>query len=180
MSQHYQTRNTALALALHTAGVPWAQAGEDSLPPILNIYDAQLLRDRGYKGLALEAAAQHAVEHGVSGHVVYQFQRCTLLEQVIKGFDAQNKVIREAQDGPTPTTMMITPEELGAIAAQLLHNRKALLESWRTAPAFLALSGPVRTSKETTEKGEATFLVGSFQVVPLNASPETRSALGIQ
>lgn len=177
MSQTYQTQNTALALALHTAGVPWATAADGApLPPILNIYDAQILRDRGLVGFTLEEAAKRAVERGIPGRIFYQFQRTQQCERIIKGYEAQRKLIEGAADGETATATLITPEEFGALAAQILHNRKALVQSWTTAPAFISISG---SSKVTTE-GAATYVVGSFQVIPLNSTAATRAKLGVK
>jgi hypothetical protein len=172
----FQTQNTALAVTLATCGVPFATDPNGNAIPFLNIYDAARLELLGYKGWSLREAAHDAWKKGKPGKIIYNFQRTEELEKVIKGFDKRSAILAHPEFKDTDTTLPhLSPEEYGALCCQLLHNRKMLLEGWKTAMPHISIMGATHSQSENGRE----VTVGSFKVFSLNASPETLKKLGL-
>lgn len=172
--QPYQTQNFALALTLATCGVPFTT--KDGLSPILNVYSAELLRNKygtRYRGLTLDEAAQRAYDDGNAGAVTYCFESTPQLAAILSAYNRQLEAIEK--DSPTVELAAMEPEEAAALCAQLIHNRKKLLTAWKQAKPLISVRGQSRTETQ----GHKTVTVGSMKVYSLGASPETRSHLKV-
>lgn len=181
MKPIYQTQNTALAIALTTCGaeIPTDEAGNPA--PCVHLYDREILARLGYRGQRIDEAARDAFESGKRGIVVYQFVRNDLLQRIIKAYDAQSRVIREAQSGKRSPlepsgSMNVSPEDAARLICQALHNRKGAIEAWRSVPATVAIHGAQRKSKDSQGR---TITEGSMKAYSLGASNETRQRLGV-
>jgi len=172
----FQTQNTALAVTLATCGVPFAEDEHGHAAPFLNIYDAEILRRHGYGGQPIEQAALDAHRRGIAGKITYNFQRTPALEKVIKGFDSHMLAIRSPELAQLPPPVLAIDEEVaGRLCAQLMFNRKAIIDGWKTAIPMVAIYGAMQ--KDTS--GDRTEVRGSFKVYSLNASELIRAHIHV-
>ena len=176
MQKFYQTNNTMLATALASAGVPFAEENEKRIPSVC-LYHAENLGRMGYKGKPLWESAHDAWKRKRPGTIVYQFERCELLDRIITAYDKMRKTL-DAQAGqqsgpnlPGETWPDLQPEDFARIAAFLASNRTWLMDAWWQSPPLLAIYGTA-----TTEDNVQT---NSAKIISLNASEETRRKLGI-
>lgn len=174
----FQTQNAALATTLATCGVPFYKDSAGTPCPFLNIYDAETLRRLGYKGIPLEEAARQAWRSGKKGILVYSFERTELCDRLIRSYDKQSASIA-ADDAnspiPTETPLDIEPEIAARLCCQYVKNRNWFTTFWRGSTPFLSLEGDKHT---TTENGKS-ITVGSFKLISLNATKETRRLIGL-
>lgn len=179
----FQTQNLSLAVVLATIGVPFGQG-----MPVINYYDREVLREirdgRGnprYKGMDVEAAAAQAHKDGKPGIVGFSFERTPLLDAVIEGYTAQERVIAGASTEPNEEggdrigNIAADPSQLAAFACQLLKNRRKLRDEWKRPVPVVGFPGETRTVTE----GGGTVTTGSLKVIALGASKKTRLRLGL-
>jgi len=180
MQETYQTQNTALAIALTTCGaeIPTDDSGNPA--PCVHLYDRDILARLGYSGRKLEEAAQEAFDSGKKGLVVYQFVRNERLYKIIKAYDEQTNAIKKLEDGSraplqSSNAINISIEDAAKMICQVLHNRKGVLEAWKSVPATILIHGPQRRCTENGRK----VIKGSMKAYSLGASAETRKRLGV-
>jgi len=176
MQQFFQTQNTMLATALASAGVPFAEENGHRIPSVC-LYHAENLAKLGYKGKTLWDAAHDAWKRKRPGVIVYQFERCALLDRVIGAFDKMKKTLAEqatrtlGPDVPSETWPGLEPEDFGRIAAFIASNRSSLMDAWWKYPPLLAVYGDAVT--------EGNVQTNSAKIISLNATEKTRAELGI-
>lgn len=172
MQSFYQTQNTMLATALASAGVPFAEENGKRIPSLCQ-YHAQNLAKLGYKGKPLWEAAHDAWKRKLPGTIVYQFERCELLDRVISAYDKMKaKLSKEAIGHDQGMTWAeLQPEDFGRIAAFIAANRSWLMDAWWKQPPILCIYGDATT--------EGNVQTNSCKIISLNASEETRAKLGV-
>ena len=175
----YQTQDTALALTLETCGVPFFKDESGEPRPFVHIYTPQILRKLGYRGMRIEEAARQAVEKGQNGIVVYNFERTELCEQIIQAYHKHSEAIAvaEAANRPLETRIEINPIDAARFACQLLRNRRnhTPAKLCQAIAPYICMMGEMKTETE----GDKTVTVGSFKLIPLNASKELRRELNL-
>lgn len=165
-----------LATVLASAGVPFAEENGNRIPAICQ-YHAQNLARLGYKGHPLWDAAQDAWKRKKAGNIVYQFERCELLETIINAFDktklAMAKQAEQAHGPNTPgeTFEKLTAIDIGRIGGMLAANRDWMMNAWTFTPPILCIYGEPTTDGNTQ--------TNSCKIISLNASDETRKKVGV-
>lgn len=176
MQSLYQTQNTMLATVLASAGVQFAEENGHRIPALCQ-YHAQNLARLGYKGHLLWDAAQDAWKRKKAGTIVYQFERCELLDTIITAFDKMKLTMAKQaaqENGPnTPgeTFEKLTPVDIGKIGGMLAANRDWMMNSWTLTPPILCIYGEAMTEGNTQ--------TNSCKIISLNASEETRRKVGV-
>lgn len=173
MQAFYQHKNLALAVTLATCGVPFPVDDGGRPVPFIHFYDGATLKkilgpDGAplYAGWNVQDAARDAWQRGYRGTVVYQSQRCEMLERILKAYDKHSDLIArsEASGLPIQTTLDIDPETAARLCCQFTKNRNTFQEGWRTVVPYVEISS---TSRRTTEGGH-TAIVGKRTLARLS------------
>jgi hypothetical protein len=178
----YQTTNAALATLLVTLGVPFLKnsAGEDVR--VINIYTVTTLRKLGFggQGLSLEEGAELAFSKGRHGDLTYVFEKTPLLEKITEAWEATDIEIKrldsEGKKASSIATINSEPEEVAALACLLQKHRAMVTKMWQHETPCILDSD---SSREPGVKEGSSVIVGSFKLISLNASKETRARVGL-
>jgi hypothetical protein len=162
-----RTHNVALAFALYIAGIPFA----DEKKPLVNIYDADILRGLGYEG-NIEASACQARIDGKRGAVEYGFAKNYDLGPVMQAFDRYKPVDPERDCAPVLFSELcqhLSNGELSltmALAAGsriVLRRWRAELDEWATNPVYSARHRKNEAGKDDARRVcEQAFATGDF------------------
>lgn len=155
----YTTNNTALALALHTIGVP--------LLGVWNVYDEATLARIGVANIA------EAQRKNLPGQIHYFFERIEGLKEIVAAFYEQQKADTERK----PTEVDVDPKIAVRVVCAALSARKEFVNLWREqVPMLMATNGVPETVKKDAYEGTITH--PGLRIVSANASKATKERLG--
>lgn len=156
----FSTTNTALALVLHTVGVP--------LVTIENFYTPEILRGLGV------GSVREAVNKGLPGRVTYFFEPVENLAALIAVFDASKEKIQSGANSEIDADA----ETAVHLAAFILAKRNIFAGLWqKRVPKYAVFDGERTETKN--DDGSVTVTLPAAKIVSLNASPATRKKLGL-
>lgn len=107
------TSNAALAFSLYIAGTPFI----DPESPLVNIYDAEILRNMGYHG-DIEKAATKAFHQRQKGHVEYALQKTHGMGRAMDGFEAAEKSVESSAKSGAVLIAEIIERHAGGLATR--------------------------------------------------------------
>lgn len=165
------TSNASLALALHKAGVPFA----DPRKPCRNWYSAEILfrigggqkdddgnviRSSRYAGMSLEDAAAQAFEEGEKGHVDFVFQHPKGLSKLCAAYADQEREIKEKdvigvelldEISKRVADGTMSPQE-GKIRSTCVDQkmRGPFMNQWRNQVPMIKIDNPGRVTTHKT------------------------------
>jgi len=193
----FNTSNAILAYCLHLAGVPW----DNDKHPCKVLYPESVLNkfvngsgQPFYKGWVYEEAVKHAHKTKKRGHIEYCFAFTPRLGKLLKAYRKQvaeletrdgflHEVIAEVANDKSIEPDISTLRQ----ACILLHGRLDFMELWEHQVPCMVIPNPGRVTRSQgtfVDKGGRTrecltVTTPGMRIVSVNASPETRKALGI-
>lgn len=166
------TSNLALAFALYLAGIPFS----DESSPVVNIYDAGVLRSLGYEGQGIETAALDAYNSGKPGMLRFGFYRSLEIGEALKAFDDRQRALKRdnrpaavfvREDIERLTAGFITQTEAIAAAACVIVKRwREELAEWKLHRSFRIERNKHKTrDAEGCEAMKRALMVGDFYLL---------------
>jgi hypothetical protein len=192
VDQPFSTAHAILAFSLHMAGIPFA----DPQIPCSNFYDEKILSNLGYKGMELEAGARAAFKAGKKGHLEFHFRQVPRLGPLLQAFREQQAEI-ENKESPPLAAAERSKEIIESVATGAMHKdeailrlsyinlkmRREFLDLWHGREDLTLLRIPNPGTEEVidqpADRGSITVRNPGFKIISLNASKETREALGL-
>lgn len=193
----FRTSDAVLALALYFSGVP------EWMPP-MNVYDAEMLKKRGYAGVELEAAAKAEfakIPRGQGqGTPIYWFEKTPELAYLLDAFTKQeNEIIAENGEhdageavraimaraaGRDPVTNdeiapMDEREAICRLVCITQKMRKVYVNRLKDSP-WLKIERENEASVKPGPKGSLDVFGPTFHMVPLFASDEMKQEMGLK
>jgi hypothetical protein len=166
----FTTSNAALAFALYLSGIPFA----DEKQPLVNIYDADILRGLGYSG-AVERAAIQAHTEGKPGQIEYGFARTVYLGECLDAFDEQQKTLHGGLVSASDIVAGIAQKLAGGLLSQrqavckgvcvVVKTWREQLKDWKLHSVFNVQRRKNEvTEKDAVEAANVAFMGGDFYV----------------
>src|SRR6476620_5442948 len=129
-SQPFTTQDAALAFSLYLAGVPFAYPAR----PCFNLYDEEILRKLGFRGLTLEVGAEQAHAAGKKGEVRYIFARTPELNDLLEAYKAEQETIKNGEGTAAERLAELIPgnaELRLRVAEVILKLRPLFVNMWK-------------------------------------------------
>jgi hypothetical protein len=196
----FSTNNAALAFALYSAGIPFA----DPRKPCRNIYSAEILfrigggekdddgnvtRPSRYAGMSLENAASIAFSEFEKGRIEYIFQRTKGISRLCEAFAAQERefkekdiigseliaeIMKKIADGT-----LLQQEGLVRLACVNLKMRTAFMGQWRKQVPMIKIDNPGKVRTINLPGGGRREIHPGFKIISINMSEAKRKHIGL-
>lgn len=191
-AQHFKTSEAILAFCLDIAGCEFL----DPRQPCVNIYDAEILGNLGYRGKPLWEGAQESWKDQKKGHVEYILKQTPRLLELIRAYRDQCAELEKPGGNATLIVISIIgalkagsileDEALLRIACVNLKTRGDFMNIWKKMVPILRVPVEGKSkSFDTTVIAKGKSIQANavekpgFKIVSLNASEETRGHLGL-
>jgi hypothetical protein len=174
-SQPFTTQDAALAFSLYLAGVSFV----DPARPCMNLYDGEILKKLGFRGMTLEEAVRSALAANKKGEVRYIFARTPELNDLLNAYTTEQKVIADGEGTAAEHLAKLIPDDPALrlrVAAVALKLRPQFMNLWKQVDPLIRVANQGQSKTVETANGKLVSSPG-FRVVSLNASEATRKKL---